>query len=266
MFRGSVLLLTITGLALGQAMVQHAAAAAGGAAAAAGSKKVADGLDKLLGAAAGSTNAAAVPAAPPPAPTTGRRGKPSPYEPQVNRAGGTELAPVVTPPGMQRVPIPSPVDVEEGAAPAPAVAISGEAVPGNSWTPRRPQSHGTVPSFTPYIANEGPVVSRGSRRNTSTPPPPQVAGTIQMTPPSIAVPVIPPPPPPVLATPEKLAAIHEGASIDSVVASLGTPASKISMYEDGKLSETLRIESKGTRLGTIHLVNGVVTAIEPAAN
>src|SRR5437762_899923 len=105
MIRGCVILLTITGLAMGQAMVQHAAAAAGGAAAAAGSKKIADGLEKILGSAATTTAAAA--ATPPPATTkavvapvpvapAGKKGKHSPFEPQVTREGRSEMAPAVT--------------------------------------------------------------------------------------------------------------------------------------------------------------------------
>ena len=265
MLRGFVILSVITGVAMGQAMVQHAAAAAGGAAAAAGSKKVADGLEKLLGsAAAGAATAAATPAVVPPAPvpTTGKRGKPSPYEAQVNRSGGTEMAPVYTPGAHSS--IPSPEDVE------PTPTVSGEAVPGNSWVSRRPQSQqAPVPAFVPFVTIEAPVASRGSRRNSTTPTLPEVAAVIQMSVPAIPIlpiPVLPPPPPPILATPELLAGIREGATIESVVEVLGAPASKIAMYDDGKLIETLRIEAKGSRIGTIRLVNGLVIAVEPASN
>jgi hypothetical protein len=267
MLRGFVILSIITGVAMGQAMVQHAAAAAGGAAAAAGSKKVADGLEKLLGsAAAGAATAAATPAVAPvvpvPAPATGKRGKPSPYEAQVNRAGGTEMAPVYTP--GAHTSIPSPEDVE------PTPTVSGEAVPGNSWVSRRPQSQqALVPAFVPFVTIEAPVASRGLRRNNGTPPMPELAAIIQMSVPALPIlpiPVLPPPPPPILATPEMLAGIHEGATIESVVEILGTPASKIAMYDDGKLIETLRIEAKGSRIGTIRLINGLVIAVEPASN
>jgi len=262
---------------MGQAMVQHAAAAAGGAAAAAGSKKVADGLERILGGAAGAAATAAAPVAPVVVqiPPTGKRGKPSPYEPQVNRAGGTEMAPVMTP--GTRVPIPSPAEVEENA---PAVAVSGEAIPGNSWVSRRPQSQssmqspvhqGPVPAFTPFVTIDGPVgpaVSRGSHRNAASGTPSQVA-TVQMSIPVaqvVPIPVLPPPPPPTLATPEKLAMIHEGTTIETVLSELGTPASKVAMYDDGKLLETLRIEVRGSRIGTIYVVNGVVTSVETATN
>jgi hypothetical protein len=79
----------------------------------------------------------------------------------------------------------------------------------------------------------------------------------------IAVPSIPPPPPPVLATAEKFAAIKEGLTAESVIAALGVPASKIAMYEDGKMLETWRIEAQGAKLGTLVVIDGVVTSIEP---
>ena len=65
-----------------------------------------------------------------------------------------------------------------------------------------------------------------------------------------------------MRTAEKMAAIHEGATIESVIAQLGQPSVKIAMFEEGKLAETLRFDSKGTRLGSILLENGVVVSVE----
>jgi hypothetical protein len=255
---------------MGQAMVQNAAASAGGAAAAAGAQKMAVGLDKILSGVAGSAAAAAAtpakPLTPPPPPaTTGKRGKPSPYQPTVNRAGGTEMTPAVATGGGGAHNVPAPGEVE--------AVTSGESVPGNSWVSRGhvqqqqptlpPQS---TPGFTPYVSTEGgPVVNRGSRHALAAP---QLAGGITMPSPIaiISTPVVPPPPPQVLATPEKLAGIQEGATMASVLAELGTPASKIAMFDDGKLSESLRIEFKGNRIGTILLVDGVVTSVEKFTN
>lgn len=278
MLRGYVVLLTVSGLAMGQAMVQHAAAAAGGAAAAAGSKKVADSLEKMLGSAASATAAAAgtpataavpPPAAAAPAPATGKRNKPSPYEPRVNRAGGTEMAPVLTPGGSRQPAVPSPSDVEATVE----ATVSGESVPGNSWVSRKP--HQQVPAFTPFVTNDAPAVSRGSRRNSSSGAaaaqfsetaiispvamPPSVPASM------ITTAIVPPPPERVVATVEKLAALQEGSTLETVLASLGTPAAKIEMVEDGKVLETLRIESLGNKIGTIRMVNGLVTSIEPVA-
>lgn len=250
MLRGCVILVTATGLVMGQAMVQHAvSAAAGGAAAAAGSKKVADSLEKILGGAANTAGtAAAAPAAqaktPAPTPTTGRRGKPSPFEPQVNRAGGTELTPSVQPGTVE-------------------TTISGEALPNNPWSSRRPASQGAVPAFSPFVSNDAPVVGRGARRNAAQVSETMAAPAVPVQAPVIAAVVIPPPPPPVRATPEKFASIQLGASYETILSQLGTPASKIEMMDDGKVLESLRIEANGSKLGTILLVNGVVTSIEP---
>ncbi len=272
MVRGIVTLLTLTGLALGQAMVQHAAAAAGGAAAAAGSKKVADGLEKILGSASGAAATAAGQEKPkqittttPPVPPAGKRAKHSPFEPQVNRAGGSALAPVVGA-NAGRQSIPSPAEVE---------ASSGGGLAGNAWMPRRGPhvTSAPVPAFTPFVTNDAPAAaSRGARRPVealmSAPPPvlrQQTAPAMAAMPMLVATPVVAPPPPPAVATVEKLASIQPGASYETILASLGMPASKIEMMEDGKVLENLRIESNGSKIGTIRLVNGVVTSVEPVA-
>ena len=262
MVRGFAILLTVTGLAMGQAMVQHAAAAAGGAAAAAGSKKVADGLEGILGSAAGATANAAAPKQPIPAPPTAKRAKKSPFDPQVNRAGGGDLAPVA---GTAHASIPSPADVE-------TMRLSGEAAPNNPWMSRgRTRSTAPPSSLTPFLTDDAPapVASRGARRGNA-----QIAETM-IAPPSpsavtlpaemmTATAVMPPPPPPVLATAEKFAAIQPGASYREILATLGTPAAKIEMVDDdGKMVESLRIEARGNKLGTILLVNGIVTLVEP---
>lgn len=270
MLRGFLISLTITGLTMGQALVQNAAAAAGGAAAAAGAQKIGVGLDKILSGTAGAAAKAAAPAPPPPAPPQ-KHGKPSPYQPTVNRAGGTELAPVINGAASGAA---TPGEVEPVA--------SGESVPNNPWVSRghvqqQPQiapAPQSVPAFTPFTSSEGgPVVNRGSRRSVEPigqqPPEYVTAGVMAVAPAPVAIvthPVIPPPIPAVLATPEKLAAVHEGESINDVVASLGTPASKIAMYDEGNLTESLRIESHGNKIGTIVVVNGLVTSIEKVAN
>ena len=273
MFRGFAALLTITGLAMGQAMVQHAAAAAGGAAAAAGSKKIADSLEKVLGGAASAAATAAGPTTPPaakkqalvaaaPQPPTGKRSsKHSPFEPQVSRAGGSEMTPVVGAPLHLQIPPPDEVE---------AYTPSGET--GNApWISRRQTpSQGSVPAFTPFVTTDAPgppAMSRGTRRQV-----PQVTMERAIVAPSstsvvtvasvVALPVLPPPP---TATPEKLAAIREGATYEQIVASVGKPASKIEMMEDGKVFESLRIESRGSKIGTILLIDGVVTAVVPVS-
>jgi hypothetical protein len=266
MLRGFLISLIAAGLTMGQALVQNAAAAAGGAAAAAGAQKIGVGLDKILSGAAGAAAKAA--AAPAPAPPQ-KHGKPSPYQPTVNRAGGTEVAPVIT--GASSG-VATPGEVE--------ALSSGESVPNNPWVSRgHVQQHEiatpaqSVPAFTPFSSGDGgPVVNRGSRRTVEPlgqqPPVYATAGVMAVAPPPVAIVALPviPPTPAVLATPEKLAAVHEGESINDVVASLGTPASKIEMYDEGNLTESLRIESHGNKIGTILVVNGLVTSIEKVAN
>ena len=248
-------------------MVQHAAAAAGGAAAAAGSKKVADSLEKILGGAAisAATAAQTTPAVPAvSAPTAGKRGKRSPFEPQVTRAGGSEMAPVVTFTTSRQGAISLPAEVE--------ATTSGESVPGNPWVSRRshPQ-HTPVPAFTPFVTNDAPAASRGLRRSAGNAP--LISETAIASPGSletipaalVSTPVVLPPRPRVVATLEKLSAIQQGASYETILAELGTPASKIEMIEDGKVLESLRIEANGSKIGTILMVNGVVTSVEPVA-
>ena len=74
--------------------------------------------------------------------------------------------------------------------------------------------------------------------------------------------MLPPPRPLVRATPETLAQIAVGNKRSDVVTRLGTPASKISMVEDGKLTEIYRYAAGGRTLGTVRLANGEVTQVE----
>lgn len=255
MLRSFVILLTVIGVGYGQAMVQHAAAAAGGAAAAAGSKKIAEGLEKMLGQAAGAAeNAAQTPAPPPPPPvatpaTPARRAKPSPFVPKVTRAGGAStVAPVIPQQATTD-------DVESGT-------------PGNYWVPKTSGS-GRAPAakspFSPayYEAGAGSggggayYSGGGGSRNYAQPPAPSM--------PEAVATIAPPPPPPaprIIPTVEMLTAVQVGESYQSIVSQLGTPAVKISMLEEGAVLETLRIEARGVRLGTIHMVNGQVQSVE----
>ncbi|MBX9600062.1 MAG: hypothetical protein K2X35_03620 [Bryobacteraceae bacterium] len=74
--------------------------------------------------------------------------------------------------------------------------------------------------------------------------------------------VLPPPRPLIRATPETLAQIAVGNKRSDVVTRLGAPASKISMVEDGKLTEIYRYTAAGRTLGTVRLANGEVTQVE----
>ena len=166
------------------------------------------------------------------------------------------MAPAVT---SRQAAIPLPAEVE--------ATTSGESLPGNPWVSRRSQpQQGPVPAFTPFVTNDAPAASRGARRSAGNAP--QFAETAVFPPASVvSLPAaVPPSPPPVVATPEKLAAIQQGASYETILAELGTPASKIEMIEDGKVLESLRIEAHGSKIGTILMVNGVVTSVEILTN
>jgi hypothetical protein len=252
------MVLTVGTLAMGQAMVQHAAAAAGGAAAAAGSAKIAEGLAGVLGAAAGSAATAAAPV-PVPAPAAqARHGKPSPFAAQ---RAANQGAPAVVPPAavVNNAAVPSPAEVES--------MPTGEAARGNMWTPRYPARTAAVP-FAPYVSGEAGPVMRGSVHRISGDPPrlaavvsPALAALHEV----IAVPSVPPPTPKIVATVEKLATIKEGETEQSVMAELGIPAAKIAMFDEGKLVESWRIESHGQKIGTVRMSDGVVTSVEPVA-
>jgi hypothetical protein len=231
---------TLVGFGWGQAMVQHAAAAAGGAAAAAGTGKIAEGLGNVLGQAAGAANTAAAA----PAPT--KKARPSPFDPKsTHMARSSELSPVAVPNGT---PLSAPSTGEyEATAPSPRVTSTTKATPFQS-----------VPSI-----EGGPVVHRTHTGDT-----PQLAVSTPAEMPTafaVAVPVVIKPPVPLkVATTEALAAITPGMSYESLVQKLGPPAMRMSSFEDGHLAETLRIEAKGSRLGSVYVVDGLVTSVDLA--
>ena len=72
-------------------------------------------------------------------------------------------------------------------------------------------------------------------------------------------PVAPPAvrPRPVLATPETFSQVATGQPRAEVLKNLGNPSSKISMVEDGKLTEIYRYRD----LGTVRFANGSVTNV-----
>lgn len=72
-------------------------------------------------------------------------------------------------------------------------------------------------------------------------------------------PVVVPPPPPVTA--EDLRAIAAGANREDVL-KIGQPASRITMFDDGHLSETYRYAAGRAVVGMVHLSDGVVTAVD----
>ena len=88
-----------------------------------------------------------------------------------------------------------------------------------------------------------------------TPEPPAPAAVLPE-----AVPVPPPPAPPEM-TVEDLKKIATGTSREELL-KLGTPASRITMFDDGHIAEIYRYMEKDTTLGTVRLTDGVVAGIE----
>jgi len=60
-----------------------------------------------------------------------------------------------------------------------------------------------------------------------------------------------------------LVSVKVGATERDVLATLGQPASKITIPDDGHLLEICQYWAKGKQLGTIRLDNGQVVTVEP---
>lgn len=80
-----------------------------------------------------------------------------------------------------------------------------------------------------------------------------------VSPPVLEAPPAPaPPPPPVTAA--ELNQIQPGATREDVL-KLGTPSSRIMMFEDGHLLEIYRYLAKQTNVGSVRLTDGVVSNV-----
>ena len=79
----------------------------------------------------------------------------------------------------------------------------------------------------------------------------------------IAPPVVIPPPAPKEPTVQEVASIQVGAAERDVLATLGTPASRVIIPDDdGHLRESFQYWANGAQIGTIRLDNGVVSTVE----
>jgi len=68
------------------------------------------------------------------------------------------------------------------------------------------------------------------------------------------------PPPPEMST-EELKAVSIGMSRADLL-KFGAPASKITMFNDGHISETYTYRQQGQRVGTVRLTDGAVAGVE----
>ena len=107
-------------------------------------------------------------------------------------------------------------------------------------------------------------------------PPPPVANRRDVTPPRVpskaAIPadvteatsnnaVAPALPPPPEMSPEDLKTVTSGMSRVDVL-KFGAPASRITMFDNGHLSETFSYRQNGRKIGTVHLTDGAVASVE----
>lgn len=87
------------------------------------------------------------------------------------------------------------------------------------------------------------------------------------TPSPFTTPVVIEPPAPKQPTLQEVSGIQVGASEKDVLATLGVPASHVSVPDDdGHLRESLQYWANGSQLGTIRLDNGVVSTVETRRN
>ncbi len=74
------------------------------------------------------------------------------------------------------------------------------------------------------------------------------------------------PPPRIVATPQEFAKVTTGAPRSELAERLGTASYKISVPEEGHLTEIYRYANHGVAVGTVRVVDGVVSEVKPAKN
>jgi hypothetical protein len=123
----------------------------------------------------------------------------------------------------------------------------------------------------------GPVetirIGPGTPRLDSVPPPPPIRGARPAPPPRpelprvaaylpepVVVPAPPPKPPPPPMTPEDLGRVAQGMPREELL-KLGTPAARITMFDDGHLVEVFRYMAGDLSVGAVRLSDGAVTSV-----
>jgi hypothetical protein len=162
------------------------------------------------------------------------KGKPSPYDPVVTRSG-----PATPATDKQNAPAapaaPAPARPAAAAPPAPAAVLARQPV-----RPSKP-------------AAESPQEAE-----------PPVEAPAQVTP-AVAQ-LLPPPAPKPVEKPELTAddirKISVGMTRDEVVAAIGNPASKLTLWDDGALQESMRYANRSGTLAVVKLANGKVSEIQ----
>jgi len=140
------------------------------------------------------------------------------------------------------------------AAKAPAPA-SQKAAP-------KPSDDASAP-----LLEVGPAVPK-QRASVPPPPPPIRHAAVHKTPPLPTRVVAPPYPPARAPQPEivqvtsaELHTVHAGMTRDDVL-KLGSPAARITMFDDGHLIEIYRYQERDNMLGTVRLTDGAVSSVQ----
>ncbi len=133
--------------------------------------------------------------------------------------------------------------IDSSAAPtAPAANPLANASAGSSGYSVPSSSHASSPSRRRAAAPQGAEYQAVNPSHTSF---------------AIEAPVVKEP------TSEELVSVKVGATERDVLATLGQPASRITIPDDGHLLEICQYWAKGKQLGTIRLDNGQVVTVEP---
>jgi hypothetical protein len=114
----------------------------------------------------------------------------------------------------------------------------------------------------------GPGMPKSDGSNVPPPPPVRRASARRAAPAQLPVPVIAPPPVPYVAPPpppqvsrEEFEQITAGTPRAEVL-KLGSPASRITMFEDGHLLEIYRYETNESTIGSLRLIDGAVSTVK----
>lgn len=227
--------LAFAGVMSAQTITEVGAAAAGGATGGAAGKQVSSGLNKIFGKIDQQTSAAA---------------KTAPEQ-------DTKAAVAKTPAAIPTAATPA------EAAPGQA-AGSSDVLKTTRTLRKRPEKGADETAKAEKTGN------KSQDYYSLVPPPPPIPHAVVRRPVEAPVkveadpepppmPAVVPPPPPV--TIEDLRAVTMGAPREDVL-KIGQPASRITMYDEGHLSETYRYSAGTAMLGVVRLSDGVVTAVE----
>jgi hypothetical protein len=231
-----LLVVVLAGAAGAQTLTEYGAAAATGAVGSAAGKKVSDGITNVFGKVDQQTKAAA---------------KKDQAKPSTSDASKTPSVPSV--PGPPPSPASGPVAASTHAAKSAPAAKASEAKAAAKAEPsarvtrtRRPEPPISVPDPPPLPTPRAVMVSK---------PAPAPKPVVEIAP------ALPPPPPPREATAEDLKAIAPGTGREDVL-KLGTPASKISMVDDGRLLEIYTYSARSMTFGVVRLSDGAVSRVD----